>query len=105
MSIRMNKNERQIIAEKVGSTVRVLELLGFSYEVTGPQRKKEKGNSSPRVIHVDVADTSGKKMRVYNGFNGSTWANQPNGDPISKVKSPEGLYNYLVGLKKQMKTR
>jgi len=46
----MNKGQRQIIAEKVASTVRVLELLAFNYEVSAPKNKREKGNRSPRVI-------------------------------------------------------
>lgn len=45
----MNKAQRQVIAEKISSTVRVLELLGLSYEVRAPKNKREKGNSSPRV--------------------------------------------------------
>ena len=38
----MNKGQRRIIAEKVSSTVRVLELLGFDYEVSDPRHEKEK---------------------------------------------------------------
>ena len=32
----------------------MLELLAFEYEVTGPRNERKNGNSSPRVIYVDV---------------------------------------------------
>ncbi len=89
----MTNGERQIIAEKVGSTVRVLELLGFDYAVSAPRNRREKGNKSPRVIHVSVGDS--QPLRIYNSVKGNTWANEPNGKPIPKVKSVEELYDYL----------
>lgn len=89
----MNKGQRQIIAEKIASTVRVLELLGFDYEVSAPKHRREKGNRSPRVIYVEVGET--KPLRIYNSVSGNTWANLPNGRPIAEVKSIEDLYNYL----------
>ena len=89
----MNKAQRQVIAEKISSTVRVLELLGFDYQVSDPKNKREKGNKSPRVIYVDVGERH--PLRIYNGTNGSTWANEPNGNAIPDVKSIEDLYNYL----------
>lgn len=92
----MNKAQRQIIAEKVSSTVRVLELLGFDYRVVAPKNKREKGNKSPRVVYVDVGKS--QPLRIYNSFSGHTWANEPNGKPISKVKSIEDLYQYLSEL-------
>lgn len=89
----MNKNQKQVIAEKIASTVRVLELLGFDYRVTPPVRPKAKGNKSPRVVRIDLG--SGKEIRVYNGVGGATWAHEPNGRPIPGVKSIEDLYEYL----------
>ena len=89
----MNRAQRQVIAEKISSTVRVLELLGFEYEVNDPRNEKRGGNRSPRVVHVDVGERS--KLRVYNGVAGGTWAYAPNGQPISEVHSIEDLYNYL----------
>ena len=89
----MNRGQTQIIAEKVSSTVRVLELLGFEYEVTAPKNRREKGNKSPRVIYVDVGES--RPLRVYNSFGGHTWANEPNGRPIPEVKCVEDLYTYL----------
>lgn len=93
----MNKGQRQIIAEKISSTVRVLELLGFEYQVSGPKKRREKGNKSPRVIYVDVGKT--QRLRIYNSAGGHTWANEPNGKPIAAVGSVEDLYEYLCGLK------
>ena len=92
----MNKAQRQIIAEKVSSTVRVLELLGFDYKVSAPKNKREKGNKSPRVVYVDVGKS--QPLRIYNSSSGHTWANEPNGKPIAQVKSIEDLYAYLSGL-------
>lgn len=89
----MNKGQRQIIAEKVSSTVRVLELLGFDYRVSAPKNKREKGNKSPRVIYVEVGETH--PLRIYNSMTGNTWANQPNGKPIAEIGSIEDLYDYL----------
>jgi hypothetical protein len=90
----MNAGQRQVIAEKVASTVRVLELLGFDYEVTAPKNSRAKGNRSPRVVYVSVGEN--KRLRVYNGAGGCTWANEPNGKPIKAVKSVEDLYLYLL---------
>jgi hypothetical protein len=39
----MNRGTRQIIAEKVASTVRVLELLGLDYSVGAAQEGESKG--------------------------------------------------------------
>lgn len=94
----MNNGQRQIIAEKVSSTVRVLELLGFEYKVGAPRKKKEKGNTSPRVIDVSVGKS--QSLRVYNSIQGNTWANEPTGKPIPSVKSIETLYDYLLQLRK-----
>lgn len=90
----MNNAQRQVIAEKISSTVRVLELLGFDYTVSDPKNKREKGNRSPRVIYVDVGEKN--SLRIYNGMNGSTWANEPSGKAIPEIRSVEDLYNYLV---------
>src|SRR5882762_5589768 len=90
----MNKAQRQVVAEKIGSTVRVLELLGLDYSVSAPKHKREQGNRSPRVVYVDVG--KGKSFRIYNSVSGSTWANEPNGKPVSEVKSIEDLYSYLA---------
>jgi hypothetical protein len=89
----ITKAQRQIIAEKVSSTVRVLELLGYNYQVSDPKNKREKGNKSPRVIHVDVGGN--QKLRIYNSVGGHTWANEPNGKPIPVLKNIEDLYAYL----------
>jgi len=93
----MNRGQRQIIAEKISSTVRVLELLGFDYQVSGPKNKREKGNKSPRVIYVNVGKS--QALRIYNSAGGYTWANEPNGKPIAAVGSVEDLYEYLYALK------
>ncbi|WKZ45262.1 MAG: hypothetical protein QY302_05680 [Anaerolineales bacterium] len=90
----MNAGQRQIIAEKISSTIRVLELLGFNYEVSRPKNKREKGNKSPRVVYVDLGESG--SLRIYNSISGNTWANEPNGKPIAEIKSVEGLYNYLL---------
>ena len=89
----MNRAQRQIVAEKVSSTVRVLELLGFDYQVSAPKHNRDKGNRSPRVVYVDVGEKNA--LRVYNGIGGSTWANEPDGTPINGVRSVEDLYEYL----------
>jgi hypothetical protein len=89
----MNSGERQIIAEKVSSTVRVLELLGLDYSVSAPRNVRRKGNRSPRVINVWLG--GGKPLRVYNGVGGHTWANEPSGKPIPLIGSVEELYQYL----------
>ena len=90
----MNNGQRQIIDEKISSTVRVLELLGFDYEVTAPKNIRDKGNKSPRVVNIDVGESH--PLRVYNGVGDYTWANEPNGNPIKEIKSVEDLYNYLT---------
>ena len=89
----MNKAHRQIIAEKISSTVRVLELLSFEYEVTGPKKLKAAGNKSPRVVTIKLAGEP--VLRVYNGAGGHTWANWVNGDQAKGIDSPEGLYAVL----------
>jgi hypothetical protein len=94
----MNKAQRQIIAEKISSTVRVLELLEFDYEVSAPKNKREKGNKSPRVVYVDVGKA--QRLRVYNSVGGHTWANEPTGTPTAEVKSIEDLYSYLSELRR-----
>jgi hypothetical protein len=38
------QSERQVIAEKIGSTVRLLELLGLEYAVTPPKNERKRGN-------------------------------------------------------------
>lgn len=69
----MNKGQQQIIAEKIGSTVRVLELLGFDYEITNPKRIRARGNKSPRIVRVHVGEK--KPLWVFNSAEGYTWAN------------------------------
>jgi hypothetical protein len=88
----MNRGERQVIAEKISSTIRVLELLGFDYEVSAPRNERKKGNRSPRVVYISLDNG---EMRVYNSVSGNTWANSPDGTPISQIKSVEDLYAYL----------
>lgn len=95
----MNKGQRQIIAEKIGSTVRVLELLGYEYQVSVPKNKREKGNKSPRVVHVNVGQKT--PLRIYNSISGHTWANQPDSKPIPSIGSVEDLYEYLSDLKER----
>lgn len=89
----MNKGHRQIIAEKISSTIRVLELLGFDYRVSAPRNKREKGNKSPRVVYVETGEMH--PLRIYNSVSGDTWANLPNGKPIASVGTIEELYDYL----------
>jgi hypothetical protein len=91
-------NSRGSLEEKVASTVRVLELLGFQYTVSPPKNKREKGNKSPRVI-VDVGQAF--PLRVYNSIKGDTWANEPSGKPIPQVGSIEELYIYLDALERK----
>lgn len=90
----MNKGQRQIVAEKIASTVRVLELLNFEYQVSNPKNQRERGNKSPRVVYVDVGESS--PLRIYNSFGGYTWAVESDGEPIPSIKSVEDLYWYLV---------
>jgi hypothetical protein len=89
----MNNRQRQIVAEKIGSTVRVLELLGLEYTVHNPRRPNPKGNKSPRVVTVRYGND--REMRVYNGMDGSTWAHHKDGEPVAGVQSIEDLYAYL----------
>ncbi len=81
----MNRGEREVVAEKVSSTVRVLELLGLNYEVGPPKNRRKAGNKSPRVVTVLLPN--GKSIRVYNGTRGHTWANHNDGKPVVSVKS------------------
>jgi len=89
----MNRGQREIIADRISSTVRVLELLCFDYEVSAPRLKRKEGNKSPRIIRV----YAGKKylLTAYNDVKGNTWANQANGKPIPGLGSIENLCNYL----------
>jgi hypothetical protein len=89
----MNSGQRQIIAEKIGSTVRILELLELDYSVSAPKHVRKRGNRSPRVINISVGGK--QSLRVYNSISGHTWANEPSGKPIREVGSIEDLYNYL----------
>lgn len=93
----MNKGQRQIIAEKVASTVRVLELLRFEYEVSRPKSERKRGNKSPRVVYVYARtphSPENLRLRVYNSADGQTWANKADGAPVD-VGSIEELYDYL----------
>jgi hypothetical protein len=89
---RINKGQRQIIAEKISSTVRVLELLELEYEVSGPKQKREKGNRSPRVVYLKGAL---EPLSIYNSASGYTWVTGPDGKNIPGVKTVEALYAYL----------
>ena len=89
----MNRGQRQVIAEKISSTVRVLELLGFEYEVSGPKNIRLKGNTSPRIVHVKVEDS--QRLWVGNSPGGLTFAFETDGKPIPQIKSIEDLYEYL----------
>lgn len=95
-----NKGTRQIIAEKISSTVRVLELLGYEYEVKGPRRTKEQESRSPRVVWVKSKSIKDEALlRVYNGVLGNTWAHfAASGEPVPGVDSVEALFNYLLKL-------
>lgn len=99
----MNRDQRQVIAEKISSTVRVLELLGFEYEVSGPKRIRSKGNTSPRIVHVKVEDKH--RLWVGNSSSGATWANETNGRPIPQIKSIEDLYEYLKERQSKLKNQ
>lgn len=87
----MNKSKRQVVAEKIASTVRVLELLGLEYEVRN--NKKKTGGRSPRVIEARLDKK--RLVWIYNSAGGSTWANRTDGTPIPSVHSIEDLYEYL----------
>jgi hypothetical protein len=100
----MNAGKRQVIAEKVASTVRVLELLGFhDYEVTPPRNQREKGNASPRVVRVNIGDDA--RLRIYNSGGGHTWANMPDGKPVRGIASIEDIYAFLRGLRDTVEKR
>ena len=91
----MNVGKRQVIAEKIGSTIRALELLGFhDYEVTGPKNQRDGGNKSPRVVRVNVGEKY--HLLIYNGTGGHTWANMPDGSPIPGISSVEDIYRFLA---------
>jgi len=100
----MHIGQRQVIAEKVASTVRVLELLRLKYEVNDPKNARAKGNKSPRIVTAFLPKQ--KKVRVYNGVEGRTWAyvdeggDERPGKPIPGITSIEDLYLYL---KKRMR--
>jgi len=94
----VNIGKRQVIAEKIASTVRVLELLGFhDYQVTAPRNQRDGGNKSPRVVRVDIGQKS--PLRIYNSAGGYMWANMPDGKPIPGIRVPEDLYRYLESLR------
>ena len=93
----MNRGHLQIIAEKVSSTIRVLELLQLEYTVSAPKRERVSGNQCPRVVHTKVGS---KSIRIYNSKTGNTWATESDGTPISDVKSVESLHFYLSSRKK-----
>jgi hypothetical protein len=99
----MNKGKWQVIAEKIGSTVRVLELLGYDYTVSAPKNQRAKGNKSPRVVNVSVGES--RPLRIYNSSGGHTWANEPDGTPIAEVGSVEDLYEYLYDHRKYSRSR
>jgi hypothetical protein len=90
----MKKGQRQVIAGQISATVRILELLGFDYEVRAPRNKREKGNKSPRVVYVHVGGD--RHFRIYNDAQGNTWANEPNGTPVAGIGTTEQLYEYLA---------
>jgi hypothetical protein len=97
----MNAGERQIIAEKIASTVRVLELLGYQYDVTPPRNERKKGNKSPRVVYVYAGKSRDRaqedlRLRVYNNASGTTWAYRADGSPIKDIGSVEDLYDWLT---------
>lgn len=95
----MHIGQRQVIAEKVSSTVRVLELLGLKYEVNDPKNARAKGNKSPRIVSAYLPGK--KRVRVYNGIEGRTWAyideggQERTGKPIPGISSIEDLYIFL----------
>lgn len=94
----MNFGQRQIIAEKVASTIRVLELLGFQYQVSAPKNERRKGNKSPRVVYVYAGGDprpENLRLRIYNSAGGHTWANKADGSPVRDVGSVEDLHDYL----------
>ena len=96
----MNMGQRQLIAEKVSSTARVLELLGFQYEVSLPKNERKKGNKSPRVVYVYAGKDSDHseenlRLRIYNSAGGQTWTNRADGSPVKEVRSVEELHDYL----------
>jgi len=93
----VNIGKRQVIAEKIASTVRVLELLGFhDYQITAPRNQRDGGNKSPRVVRVDIGEKS--PLRIYNSYGGYMWANMPDGAPIPGIRVPEDLYRFLQSL-------
>jgi hypothetical protein len=86
-------NVKLVVPEKISSTIRILELVGFEYSITAPKNKRRKGKASPRVVYVEVGKSH--PLRIYNSTNGHTFAHGPNGKPIPEVKSIDDLYDYL----------
>jgi hypothetical protein len=92
----MNFEQRQVIAEKVSSTIRVLELLGFEYVVSPPRNERKKGNKSPRVVYVYAGTPpENLRLRIYNSMKGHTWAYKADGRPVKDISSVEDLYDHL----------
>lgn len=84
--------EQELVTEKVVDTVRMLESLGFDYQVTGPKQIRGKGNQYRRIVTVDVGQ--GDVVAFYNPAKGKTFASGKNG-AIRGVKSIEDFANYL----------
>jgi hypothetical protein len=93
MPKKLSRVARQVVAEKISSTVRVLELIGLDYRVADPKRQKLVGNRSPRVVTVMIGGNDA--IRIYNGVKGATWANWSDGEPVRGIGSPEDLYALL----------
>jgi hypothetical protein len=98
----MNRGQRQVIAEKVSSSVRILELLEMDYTVRTSKRGGKKQPQSPRVIEVSFKRKL--SLRIYNNFRGNTWVHKANGSPLPKIKSIESLYNYLAKIRKRRRS-
>ena len=94
----MDKSEREIVTEKVVSTVRMLEGLEFDYCVSGPKQKRKSGNQYDRVVTISLGN--GDVLAFYNHATGRTWASGKDG-PVPEVKSIEGLETYLKKVRRR----
>ncbi len=84
----MSKKRRQVIAEKIASTVRILELLDLQYEV---RDNKKKDGKSPRVIQAHIDSKRG--VLIYNSTGGSTWANRTDGTQFHLFTASKSCMN------------
>lgn len=94
----MSKSEQEIVTDKIVSTARTLEELGFDYSVTGPKQDRKKGNQYLRIVTIQIGD--GQVIAFYNPAKGRTFASDKSG-VIRGVKSIEDLAKHLKKLRRR----